>query len=159
MNRPVEMVSWNDCQEFISKLNRMTGKRFRLPTEAEWEYAARGGNRSRGYKYAGSDNPGSIAWYYENSGNTTHPVGTKTPNELGIYDMSGNVWEWCQDWYSFYSGGFQTNPTGPTSGSNRVNRGGGMHNIAWSCRVTNRLDGVPSATSNFLGLRLVADSL
>ena len=92
-NQPVENVSWNDCHEFIRKLNALTGQNFRLPTEAEWEFACRGGNNSRGYKYSGSNNLGSVAWYDGNSGNKTHPVGTKAPNELGIYDMSGNVWE------------------------------------------------------------------
>ena len=121
---PVEMVNWNDCQGFIAKLNRLTGKTFRLPTEAQWEYAARGGNKSKGYKYSGSNNIDEVAWYCNNSGGSTHPVGTKSPNELGIYDMSGNVWEWCQDWYGKYSKDSQTNPQGPSSGSNRVRRGG-----------------------------------
>ena len=127
--RPVESVSWNDCQEFIRKLNAMTGKHFRLPTEAEWEYAARGGNRSRGYKYAGSNDLNSVAWYEDNSGNQTHEVGSKQPNELGLYDMSGNVTEWCQDWYDskYYSSSPQSNPQGPSSGTYyRVIRGGGI---------------------------------
>ena len=111
--RPVEKVSWNDCQEFITKLNQLTGKNFRLPTEAEWEYAARGGNKSQGYKYSGSNTIDNVAWYYSNSASRTHDVKTKSPNELGIYDMSGNVWEWCYDWYGSYSSGSQTNPTGP----------------------------------------------
>jgi len=113
--RPVEKVSWNDCQAFIRKLNELTGRSFRLPTEAEWEYAARGGNKSIGDKYAGGDNLGSVAWYEDNSGGTTHNVGTKSPNELGLYDMSGNVWEWCQDWYDSYSSSAQTNPKGATA--------------------------------------------
>ena len=92
--RPVENVSWDDCQAFIKKLNEMTGKQFRLPTEAEWEFASRGGIKSQGYKYSGSNNLNSVAWYADNSGNTTHDVGQESPNELGIYDMSGNVWEW-----------------------------------------------------------------
>ena len=122
---PVEQVSWNDCQEFISKLNGFTGKKFRLPTESEWEYAARGGKKSRGYQYSGSSNISDVAWYYDgNSGSKTHPVGTKQANELGIYDMSGNVWEWCQDWYGSYVSLSQTNPTGAVSGPYRVYRGG-----------------------------------
>ena len=113
--RPVECVSWNDCQEFISKLNEKTGKNFRLPTEAEWEYAARGG-KSGGTKYSGSNTIGDVAWYTDNSGGTTHDVATKRANELGIYDMSGNVWEWCSDWYGDYSSSSQSNPQGPSTG-------------------------------------------
>ena len=161
-NLPVENVSWNDVQDFISKLNRMTGKSYRLPTEAEWEYAARGGNKSRGYKYSGSDNIGSVAWYSDNSGNTTntsnitHPVGSKSPNELGIYDMSGNVYEWCQDWYSsgYYSNSPQSNPKGPTSGSHRVIRGGGWNGNARSCRVSYRSYISPDNRYDNLGFRL-----
>ena len=160
--RPVEMVSWEDCQTFISKLNQLTGKRFRLPTEAEWEYAARGGNKSRGYKYSGSNDLGSVAWYDDNSSSKTHDVKTKQPNELGLYDMSGNVWEWCQDWYGNYSSGSQTNPTGPSSGSFRVRRGGGWFGIAGYCRSSRRDMTTPSnrfilarlRRSDDLGLRL-----
>lgn len=123
-NLPVEKVSWNDCQEFISKLNSLAGRKFRLPTEAEWEYAARGGKKSRSYQYSGSSNISDVAWYYGNSGSKTHPVGTKQANELGIYDMTGNVLEWCQDWYGSYYSSSQTNPTGATSGSRHVNRDG-----------------------------------
>ena len=151
---PVERVSWTDCQEFIRKLNALTGKRFRLPTEAEWEYAARGGNRSRGYKYAGSDNLGSVAWYTDNPSSQTHPVGQKSPNELGLYDMSGNVWEWCQDWRGEYSSNAQTNPAGPSSGSNRVGRGGSWHSNARRCRSSYRNNGTPSDRYCTLGLRL-----
>ena len=152
---PVEQVSWNDCQEFISRLNRLTGRTFRLPTEAEWEYAARGGNKSRHYKYSGSDNIDDVAWYYNNSGKKTRAVGTKTANELGIYDMSGNVWEWCSDWYGGYSAGAQTNPQGPSSGSFRVLRGGGWSGNAWLCRVSNRFNIDPSSSRSNDGLRLV----
>jgi formylglycine-generating enzyme required for sulfatase activity len=119
-NLPVENVSWNDVQEFIRKLNQQTGKRYRLPTEAEWEYAARGGSQGSSTKYAGSNSIGDVAWYDGNSGNKTQPVGQKRPNELGLYDMSGNVWEWCADWYGPYSSASQTNPQGPSSGSDRV---------------------------------------
>ena len=152
--KPVESVSWNDCQTFIKKLNRLTGKNFRLPTEAEWEYAARGGNKSKGYKYSGSNTIGDVAWYDGNSGSKTHEVKTKQANELGIYDMSGNVYEWCQDWYGSYSSSSQTNPTGPSSGSRRVDRGGSWHGNAKRCRVSNRGDYNPDNTINTLGLRL-----
>ncbi|MBE6346189.1 MAG: PEGA domain-containing protein [Lentimicrobiaceae bacterium] len=153
--KPVENVSWNDCKEFITKLNNLTGMNFRLPTEAEWEYASRGGNKSKGYKYSGSNTIGNVAWYWDNSGSTTHNVKTKSPNELGIYDMSGNVWEWCEDWYGSYSSGSQTNPTGPSSGSNRVDRGGGWINNAEYCRVSNRSSFSPSDRSGNLGFRVV----
>ena len=152
---PVEKVSWNDCQDFISKLNAMTGKRFRLPTEAEWEYAARGGKKSRGYQYSGSNTLGDVAWYSDNSGKKTHAVGTKQPNELGIYDMTGNVWEWCQDWYGSYSRSPQTNPTGAVRGSFRVGRGGSWYLSAWNCRSSYRDFGTPVSRYIYQGLRLV----
>ena len=154
-NLPVEMVSWNDCQEFISKLNSLTGRKFRLPTEAEWEYAARGGKKSRGYQYSGNSNISDVAWYKDNSANKTHPVGTKQANELGIYDMCGNVYEWCQDWYGSYSSSSQTNPTGSDSGANRVLRGGSWNVIAGYCRSSYRLYCTPFSRSHYLGLRLV----
>jgi formylglycine-generating enzyme required for sulfatase activity len=154
-NRPVEQVSWNDVQEFITKLNQLTGKTYRLPTEAEWEYAARGGSSSRGYKYSGSNTLSDVAWYDDNSNDETHPVGTKNPNELGIYDMSGNVYEWCSDWYGAYSSNSQTNPQGPSEGSRRVGRGGGWCYIAKICRVSNRDAGLADIRSYFLGFRLV----
>lgn len=171
-DHPVEHVSWDDCQTFINKLNAITGKTFRLPTEAEWEYAARGGNRSKGYKYSGSNTMDEVGWYYENSGNSrldetnwnysklksngccTHPVKQKKANELGIYDMSGNVWEWCQDWYGDYSSSSQTNPAGPSSGSIRVLRGGSWPLLAWSCRVSLRFKYTPDSRDISLGLRL-----
>jgi formylglycine-generating enzyme required for sulfatase activity len=134
----VEKVSWNDIQEFIRKLNQMTGRDFRLPTEAEWEYAARGGKKGKGYKYAGSRNIGGVAWYFDNSGEKSHLVKSKSPNELGLYDMNGNVWEWCQDWYGGYSSDSQTNPTGPSTASCRVLRGGGWNSTARFCRVSSR---------------------
>ena len=155
-NLPVEQVSWKDCQKFIKKLNQLTGEHFRLPTEAEWEFAAKGGRQSKGYTYSGSNNLYDVAWYTDNSGNKTHPVGYKQPNELGIYDMSGNVWEWCQDWFGFYSSSAQTNPTGPTSGYGRIIRGGCCFNDdATYCRTANRNSNLePSVTSSHVGLRL-----
>ena len=152
---PVENVSWEDCQEFIGKLNARTGLTFRLPTEAEWEYAARGGRKSRGYKYSGSNSIGDVAWYSGNSGNHTHPVGRKSPNELGLYDMSGNVWEWCQDWYGDYTAEAQRNPTGPSSGGSRVLRGGSYWGVARFCRVSYRSFSAPGYRYGFNGLRLV----
>ena len=154
-NRPVEKVSWDDCKTFISKLNSLTGRNFRLPTEAEWEFAARGGNKSQGYKYSGSNSLGNVAWYGDNSGGETHPVKTKSPNELGIYDMNGNVWEWCQDRYGSYSSSSQRDPAGPSSGSFRVNRGGSWRHIAGDCRVSRRNFYSPGSRGSNLGLRLV----
>ena len=153
-DRPVEYVSWNDCQEFIQKLNSLTGRNFRLPTEAEWEFACRGGNNSRGYKYSGSNVIDNVAWYWDNSGGKTHPVGTKAPNELGIYDMSGNVWEWCADWYANYTSNSQTNPKGPQSGSRRVGRGGSWNYSARYCRSSIRVRNFPAYRYYYLGLRL-----
>ena len=154
-NLPVEYVSWNDCQEFIKKLNQLTGLNFRLPTEAEWEYAARGGNKSKGYKYSGSNDIGSVAWYTSTTNDSgTKRVATKAPNELGLYDMSGNVYEWCSDWYGDYSSGSQTNPKGPFSGSDRVNRGGSWISYASGCRVSRRSMNSPGYRSRFQGLRL-----
>ena len=153
-NLPVEHVSWNEVQEFIRKLNAATGKQYRLPTEAEWEFACRGGLKSAHYKYSGSNNLNDVGWYSDNSGNTTHPVGTKLPNELGIYDMSGNVWEWCNDWYGAYSSVAQTNPQGPASGSARVLRGGSWSYDARFVRVSFRYYITPDYRINFLGFRL-----
>ena len=153
-NLPVETVSWEECQNFIRKLNALTGKNFRLPTEAEWEYAARGGSNSRGFKYSGSNTLSNVAWYDDNSADKTHPVATKASNELGIYDMSGNVWEWCSDWDSSYTSASQTNPTGPISGSHRVFRGGSWVNIARGCRVSLRNSITPAGRNDDLGLRL-----
>ncbi len=153
-NLPVEQVSYEDVKTFITKLNQKTGKTFRLPTEAEWEYAARGGKKSKGYKYSGSNNIGDVAWYDKNSNDKTHPVKTKQPNELGIYDMSGNVWEWCSDWYGSYSRNAQTNPQGPSSGSYRVLRGGSWPDYAEYCRVADRDGNDPSDGSDNLGFRL-----
>ena len=153
-SRPVENVTWYDCQEFISKLNELTGASFRLPTEAEWEFAARGGNSSRGYKYSGSDTLGEVAWYEGNTVVGTHTVGGKSANELGLYDMSGNVYEWCSDWYDGYSSSSRTNPKGPGNGSYRVLRGGGWRYDSRSCRVSFRGYDTPDNRLNFTGLRL-----
>ena len=153
-NLPVETVNWNDCQEFISKLNSLTGRKFRLPTEAEWEYAARGGKKSRGYQYSGSRKISDVAWYEGNSRSKTHPVGRKQANELGIYDMSGNVWEWCSDWYGSYSSSSQTNPMGSDSGAKRVRRGGSWCYIARICRSSYRSGDAPDCRGLYLGLRL-----
>ena len=158
-NLPVENVSWDDCQEFIRKLNELTGKQFRLPTEAEWEYAARGGKRSYGAKYAGGGDIDNVAWYEGNSNKTTHPVGQKRPNELGLYDMSGNVWEWCQDYFEFYSSTSQTNPQGSATGTYRVLRGGSWNDVAWCCRLSFRCDCGSSIRSGNFGLRLALPNL
>ena len=154
-NLPVEKVGWNDCQEFIRKLNQMTGKQFRLPTEAEWEYAARGGKTGKGYKYAGSNTIDNVAWYTQTTNDKgTKPVKTKSPNELGLYDMSGNVWEWCSDRYGNYSSGSQTNQQGPSSGSYRVLRGGSWYNRARCCRVSDRDFSFPDYIGSRQGFRL-----
>ena len=154
LQHPVEMVSYNDCLQFITKLNQLTGKQFRLPTEAEWEYAARGGIKSKDFKYAGSDDATAVSWCSSNA-ERTQQVAQKNPNELGLYDMSGNVWEWCSDWYGVYSSEQQTNPEGPDSGSNRVCRGGGWHSDPSGCRVTSRTYNAPTKTNNRIGFRLV----
>ena len=156
---PVEQVSWNDCQTFINRLNNYTGRNFRLPTEAEWEFAARGGNYSRHYKYSGSNYISDVAWYCDNSGNRTHPVGTKQANELGLYDMSGNVWEWCSDRYGSYSSYSQSNPTGATSGFGRVERGGNWCGLARYCCSSHRSYYAPGNSFDDLGLRLVLSQL
>lgn len=161
-NNPVESVSWKDCHAFIKKLNQKTGKKFRMLTEAEWEYAARGGNNSMHYTYSGSNSLDEVAWYEANSykkgssssDDGTHPVKTKKPNELGIYDMSGNVWEWCQDWYGSYSSTDQIDPTGPANGSFRVYRGGSWSYGAKSCRLSSRGYFSSDGSYNFLGFRL-----
>lgn len=164
-NRPAYYISWNDCQEFITKLNALTCRTFRMPTEAEWEFAARGGNRSKGYKFSGSNTIEDVAWYPVNSfdkGSSnpdygTHDVGTKQPNELGLYDMSGNVFEWCSDWYdsNYYSNSPSSNPSGPSTGSHRVIRGGGWYPVARYCRVTRRYGSEADSRGNYHGLRLV----
>lgn len=154
LSRPVESVSWDMCQEFITKLNEMTGKTFRLPSEAEWEYAARGGNKSHGYLYSGSDNLDEVAWYIANS-LTPQSVATMAPNELDLYDMSGNVAEWCFDWYINYSTEAQTDPCGFESGNRRVTRGGGCSDPNSLCRVSCRWNTSPYSITRSTGLRLV----
>lgn len=163
-NRPAYFISWDDCQEFIKKLNALTGRTFRMPTEAEWEFAARGGNKSKGYKYSGSNNIEDVAWYEVNSRDKgssspdygTHDVGTKQPNELGLYDMSGNVYEWCSDWYDdhYYSISPSSNPSGPSTGASRVYRGGSWFLSARGCRVSHRGRYTPSVRDFSFGLRL-----
>ena len=154
---PVENVSWNDAQEFIQKLNaRYPGHNYRLPTEAEWEYAARGGQLSRGYRYAGSDDPDKVAWYGDNSDIKTHPVGSKEPNELGLYDMSGNVWEWCEDqWHDNYEGAPTNGSAWTSDDDNRhVLRGGSWDYGALLCRVAIRYGFIPSYRYYDYGFRL-----
>lgn len=154
-NRPVENVSWHDAQAFCDKLSELTGKKYVLPTEAQWEYAARGGNKSQGYKYSGSNAIGDVAWYDGSSSNPTYYVKQKSPNELGLYDMSGNVWEWCSDWYDDYSSYSQTNPTGPSYGSRRILRGGSYRHEAAHSRVSNRQNDEPSIHFGNVGFRVV----
>lgn len=172
-NNPVEKVTWYDCIIFCNAKSRKEGREecyqisgttvtllankngYRLPTEAEWEFAARGGNKGRGYNYSGSNMISSVAWYKDNSNNSTHNVGTKQCNELGIYDMTGNVWEWCWDWHGSYSSISQTNPTGAATGSERINRGGCFYSTAPFCHSANRNDYAPTRSGNLLGLRLV----
>lgn len=175
--RPVETVSWSDTQEFIKKLNSCKsvqnllrelhppGTEFRLPTEAEWEYAARGGNKSKGYIYSGSDKLEEVGWYDENSYGETKPVGQKLSNELGLFDMSGNVWEWCQDWYAedYYEQGAEIvkviDPQGPNEGEDRVLRGGSSFRNPLYCTPSYRYDARPDYRDGGLGFRLVVPCL
>ena len=153
-NYPVEWVSWDDAVEFTLKLSSLTGKQFRLPTEAEWEFAARAGGNDL---YAGSDDVDQVAWYNANSGLKAHPVGTKKPNAFGIHDMSGNVWEWCHDWYDrqYYSNRPDSNPPGAAEGSAKVSRGGGWVDVLRYIRVANRGGYAPTNRSNVLGFRVL----
>ncbi|MFN8301616.1 MAG: SUMF1/EgtB/PvdO family nonheme iron enzyme [Saprospiraceae bacterium] len=163
-NHPVVYVSWYSASEYCRWLSERTGQNYRLPTEAEWEYAARGGQKAdlkRMYLYAGSDNPDEVAWYGDNSGNRTHPAALKKPNALGLYDMSGNVWEWCSDWYG--SDYYQTiakgakNPTGPGKGEYFVCRGGGWYSIPTAAGVAYRYRYEPNERCYALGFRVARD--
>ena len=155
-NYPAYRVSWKDCQVFIKKLNELTGENFRMPYEAEWEYAARGGAKSRGYRFSGSNSINDVAWYTTNTFDTgCQPVGTKNPNELGLYDMSGNVWEWCYDWYGTYEDKWIKNPKGKATGTNKVLRGGSWSRGSRLCRVSNRGYNNPDARFSYNGLRLL----
>jgi formylglycine-generating enzyme required for sulfatase activity len=154
-NFPIVGVSWEDARIYCEWLSNKTGKRYRLPTEAEWEYAARGGHKSKHYKYSGSNSIKEVAWYAENGSSKPQPVGKKKANELGLFDMSGNVWEWCGDWYGEYPSEPQINPTGPGSGSSRVYRGGSWHDYADYCRVSHRFHHTPGRRNSYLGFRIV----
>jgi formylglycine-generating enzyme required for sulfatase activity len=156
-NLPITHVSWNDVQEFIAKLNLQTDMQYRLPTEAEWEYAARGGNQSNGFEYAGSNNVDEVAWHRGNCNDTLFPIGQKKPNELGLYDMSGNVFEWCEDWYGDYPSTPQMNPKGPDTGKWRILRGGSWDDHSQYCRINYRSNLDPNARYNFIGFRLAHD--
>lgn len=162
-NLPVERVSWEDCEEFIQKINQLTGKKFRFPTEAEWEYAARGGYRSQHLKYAGTsdDKKDEYLWFKENSLSQSHDVKTKLPNELELYDMCGNISEWCSDWYfnSYANNGVRVNPKGPSSGKGKVYRGGSWDDKAMNCRVSKRFSMNPMFKNKLVGLRLAATNL
>ena len=155
---PVTHVSWNEAIEFIQELNLLTEKRYRLPTEAEWEFAARGGINSKGYRYAGSNEMDDVGWFAANSDDKPHPVGAiKRTNELGLFDMSGNVYEWCSDWYSAYSEDAKTNPKGPSTGLLRVFRGGCWNRFAWYSRVSSRSGNLPGNRFAYVGFRLCLD--
>lgn len=167
--------NWNDCDKFIKKLNELTGMKFRMPTEAEWEYAARGGNKSKGYVYPGSDNKFLVGWYYINSGENllteadwnwwtmkgnkcgTHVVATQMPNELGFYDMGGNVYEWCSDWFAEYTKEDQVNPKGPDTGYSKACRGGSYAHFSVEARCSHRR-GSPKGETVYWGLRLAMDA-
>lgn len=156
-NKPVQNITWTQCNEFIDALSNETGMQFSLPTEAQWEYAARGGSKSKGYKFAGGNKIEDIAWYFSNSNDTVHAVATKLPNELQLYDMTGNVWEWCYDYYDgdYYSSSSSINPQGPKTGNRRVYRGGGFRHNANNSRLSLRNHNEESFSYSDIGLRLV----
>ncbi len=153
---PVERVSWYNVMEFIKELNRRSGMNYRLPTEAEWEYAARGGTQSRGFRYSGSNNVSAVSWNVGNAQAMTHHTGLKKPNELGIFDMSGNVYEWCSDWYSegWYKASPGKNPKGPSTGNHRVIRGGSWYQDYSGLRITDRDSANPTFKYGYVGFRL-----
>jgi formylglycine-generating enzyme required for sulfatase activity len=155
-NFPVTDISWLDCQVFVEKLNKITNKKYRLPTEAEWEYAALGGKLSKGYKYAGSNEIDEVAWYRGNSYGKTKGVAEKKPNELGLYDMSGNVWEWCSDWYGEDRQKEERNPKGPEFGNGKVIRGGNCFDLAWGCILSGRGAGNLDNGNGLQGFRLLS---
>jgi formylglycine-generating enzyme required for sulfatase activity len=157
-NHPVIFVSYNDAIAYINWLKTTTNKKYRLPTEAEWEYAAKGGNKNSLYKYAGSDNIDEVAWY-GNANDETHPIGTKKANALGIFDMTGNVWEWCSDWYdkNHYQYSMKSNPEGGLTGDYRVLRGGSFSSDSGNCRPANRVNSTPNGRSSIIGFRLAQD--
>jgi formylglycine-generating enzyme required for sulfatase activity len=157
MNRPVTHVSYNDAVSFCVWLNQQTGKNYRLPTEAEWEYAAKGGKRGSGFMFSGGPDPMAVGWLSQNSGHETHPVGQKPPNRLGLCDMTGNVWEWCGDWFGRYDEGQAVDPEGPATGAYRVVRGGSWYNDPQSSRVSSRNHLKPSGRSANIGFRVVSD--
>lgn len=151
---PVEKVTWDECHQFTNKLKELTGLPFRLPTEAEWEYAARGGQRSKGFQFSGDSILNNVGWYNKNASKVTQYVGGKQMNELGIYDMSGNVWEFVEDWFGEYSEEPQTNPHGPETGTDHILRGGSTFTFDWVCRVSVRRDLLPDYKFKDIGLRL-----
>ena len=153
-NFPISYISWNDCQEFVRRLDSITGMPFRLPTEAEWEYAARGGNRSKGFRFAGGNIVENVSWGLSNAGFRTHEVGKKQPNEVGLYDMTGNVSEWCSDWYAPYHFGTVPNPQGPTTGKEKIIRGSSYSNCQDNSYLSHRYMAVPTEATNYCGMRL-----
>ena len=153
-NFPISYISWNDCQEFVRRLDSITGMPFRLPTEAEWEFAARGGNRSKGFRFAGGNIVDNVSWGLSNSGFRTHEVRKKQPNELGLYDMTGNVSEWCSDWYAPYHFGTVPNPQGPTTGEEKIMRGSSYSNCQDNSYLSHRYMAVPTEATSYCGMRL-----
>ena len=153
-SQPITDVNWFDCQEFMRRLDSITGMPFRLPTEAEWEFAARGGNKSKGYRFAGSDRVEDVGWSLSNAGFRKHSVGEKKPNELGLYDMTGNVSEWCSDWYGMYYLGTEKNPKGAQEGELKIVRGGSFDNCKENSHLSRREYYAPLQSMNYCGLRL-----